>query len=860
MSQGLMEPVSVPAQTPMMQQYLAAKAEQPDAIVLFRMGDFYETFFQDAVEVSRLLELTLTSRNKGDPEPIPMAGVPHHAVGSYVRRLLDAGRKVAICEQLEDPKLAKGIVRRGVVRVLTPGVRLDDASLADRESNFLAALWRPGVAARTVGVVVSDISTGEVWGALANGMGELVDELARAEPAEVLVPADDPGLLELCARHLPRASLTRMPPQTVPEASLDPVEAAHAVLLRYVADTQREAAPPLRPLERHEATEGLRLPAETVHHLELLRTAREGERKGSLLHLLDATRTAMGARLLKAWLLRPLLDVRLIDGRLGAVEVLATDAVLRQTVRDALAQVNDLERLTTRVFAGSAGPRDLWALAGSLREVPGLGQRLSELPAALLAEIGRGLDPVPEVVDAIQGALLAEPPPTTKDGWFIRDGYDAALDELLQIAREGKTWFARYADELKRATGISSLKIGYHQVFGYYLEVTRPNLDLVPETWLRKQTLANCERFFTMELKEREDKVLSAEERRVALEQALFAALCREVARHAPRVQATAARLAELDVLASLAEQAARRGWSRPEIDASRALFIEGGRHPVLEALLAPGEFVPNDLALDPDTAELLMITGPNMAGKSTVMRQTALTVILAQMGSFVPASRARIGLTDQVFTRVGASDHLSRGHSTFMVEMTETAQILAQATPKSLIIIDEIGRGTSTYDGVSIAWAVAEHLHDQIRARTLFATHYHELVELAATRKRVRNLTIAVKEWQDEIVFLRRLVPGGTNRSYGIQVARLAGLPEPVLARAREVLASLEAQALAPDGRPRLGSHPRAPGDPWQLSLFAPRPPSALEEALRTVDPDALSPREALELVYRLRALLTAP
>jgi len=845
----------------MMQQFFAAKEQHPDAIVFFRMGDFYETFFDDAVEAAQILELTLTSRNKKDPVPVPMAGVPHHAAPGYVRRLIEAGRKVAVCEQVEDPKKVKGLVKREVVQVVTPGVVLDENALKGAANNFLAAVVaapESGLAPSPAWVAWVDASTGEVKGSALRSLEAAYDELARLEPAEVVIGTDaTDALAEGLGRRLGGVPVSLVDADG-PALSL---EGAGDLLRRYIDSTQKDRTLPLRPLEAIDVDARMGLSASTVRNLELIRTLADHKKSGSLLHLLNRTRTAMGGRLLKQWMLNPLLDVEAIEARLNAVDALCADVITRDSVRDALAGVYDLERLLTRVVARTANPRDLVALAGSLERLPTLRQLLGASGAAPLERLANTLVDVPDAVAAVRGALVEEPPITLKDGGVIREGFDADLDELLVVAREGKDWFTAYAESLKQQTGISSLKIRYNSVFGYFIEVTKANLHLVPETWLRKQTLANSERYYTPELKEREEKVLGADERRLALETALFEQVRGEVGTFAEAIQTTATAVAAVDVLAGLAELAHIRGYCRPVVDDSGQLEIVGGRHAVIEALLPRGEFVPNDIALDAEGRQLLIITGPNMAGKSTVMRQTALIAIMAQMGSFVPATEARIGVVDQVFTRVGASDNLAQGQSTFMVEMTEASQILERATPRSLIVIDEIGRGTSTYDGVSIAWAIAEHVHDIVGARTLFATHYHELTELAATRDRVVNLHIAVKEWQQEIVFLRRLEAGGTNRSYGIQVGRLAGLPDAVVERAREVLKNLEGQELDPDSRPRISRHDKkATAQPWQLSLFAPSLSPGTKEALdmlAALDVDALSPRAALEALYEMRSLL---
>jgi DNA mismatch repair protein MutS len=840
----------------MMRQYLDAKAAHPDAIVLFRMGDFYETFFDDAVEAARLLELTLTSRNKNDDDPIPMAGVPHHALWSYVPRLLAAGRKVAICEQVEDPRTAKGIVKREVVRVITPGVVLDERVLERGNNNFLAAIRRmPGSDA--LGLAWVDASTGERRVASVRGLDRALSELGRIEPAELLVDAADAELIETLRPRLDGVLMSPMaPPPMQGELLLD----TGAMVDAYLEHTQKSGTLPLKPLETEDLDASLRLGAETVRNLELLRTLSDGRRKGSLLELIDHTRTAMGGRKLKRWMLYPLRDPSAIAKRQDAVQALVVDPTVRAGLREHLQHVHDLERLVTRTVAGSATPRDLVALASSLERVPDLVTSLEATGDRILAAMATDLDPVPEATRLIRDALVEEPPPSMKDGGAIRQGHSPDLDELMAIAADGKSWFNAYADELRAASGITSLKIRYNNVFGYFIEVTRSNLDLVPDTWLRKQTLANAERYYTAELKAREETVLGAHDRRVALEHELFDGLRESLSSLGPPIQSTADRLARLDVIASMAELAQRRGYTRPTVDDSTVIEIAGGRHPVLEALMPAGEFVPNDTRLDADVEQILIVTGPNMSGKSTVMRQVALISVLAQMGSFVPADAARIGAVDQVFTRVGASDNLARGQSTFMVEMTETASILEDATERSLVILDEIGRGTSTYDGVSIAWAVVEHLHEHLGARTLFATHYHELTELAGSLDRVRNVSIAVKRWKDDIIFLRQLIPGGTSHSYGIQVARLAGLPASVIERARRVLENLEATALDRNSRSRLarGDDQAPPEGGWQLSLFAGDPAAAgLRRLLETADPDALTPREAHALLYELKALV---
>ncbi len=875
--------------TPMMQQYFSAKDAHPDCLLFFRMGDFYEMFYDDAEVAARELDLTLTSRDKDADGAVPMAGVPWHAAKSYIARLVDRGFKVAVCEQMEDPAKAKGIVRREVVEVVTPGVVLDTDSLDAREANYLAAV--AGGGSGPLGLAYLDASTGDFHATLASGPVALLEELGRVGPRQVLMPAES-GLLEELERTLPGVYAEEVAPERFElrrarrllsaraedddgadslqlvtgfgyEAS-ERVVAAAGCALGYLEETRSGARRHLRPVRCYSLSDTMVLDEATRTNLELLRTIREGRRSGTLLGVLDRTRTAMGARLLKRWLAYPLLDPEAIRRRLDAVEDLVESPVLREELRELLAGMGDLERLAGRTSAGLAGPRELVALRHSAEVLPALKALLLGGEAAgraePLSELAERLDDLSDVAASVAVALVDEPPATLKDGGVIRAGFSAELDELVEAATRGKDWILGLQAEERRKTGIASLKVRYNRVFGYYIEVSRPNLHLVPEEYIRKQTLANAERFYTPKLKELEEKVLTAEERRGSLEAELFERLREEVGAEAPRIQEAAADVATLDVLAALADVAHRHDYCRPEVDDSEVLQIEEGRHPVVERVLEGERFVPNSVRLDTTDRQVLIVTGPNMAGKSTVLRQTAQIVLLAQMGSFVPASEARIGAVDRVFTRVGASDDLARGQSTFMVEMVETAGILAHASRRSLVVLDEIGRGTSTFDGVSIAWAVAEHLHDRIGCRALFATHYHELTELAAIRDRVSNVSVAVKEWQDEVVFLRRLVEGGANRSYGIQVARLAGLPAGVLERAREVLANLEACQVDATSRPAIARSRKEDPPPYvQFDLFAAASaPSEVEEALRAVDPDTLTPLEAVNLIYTLKQKLS--
>ncbi len=835
--------------TPAMRQYLEIKGRYPDCILFFRMGDFYEMFFEDAVLASQILEIALTTREKGKERPIPMCGVPYHAAAPYIAKLIEHGHKVALCEQVEDPRQARGIVRREVVRVITPGMVVEEENLPEGENNYLMSLFpdRGGF-----GLCFFDLSTGEFKGCLLQDEDLLGAEIRRNRPKEALLPEGEEGwgrtlrglVPSLLVNFRPVGDFVPLPDPSIPEGLPEALGAAAAAVLHYVRSTQRERPGHIRPLSPYEVQGYLVLDETTQRNLELFETSRGSGT--SLFRVLDRTATSMGRRRLRQWLNYPLRDVEAIRRRQEAVEELKERPFEREGLKELLKGMVDLERLSARLALRRANPRDLVALKETLSRLPGLRSALGAFEAPLLREILLKLDPSEEVVESISRALVEDPPAVITEGGIIRDGYHRELDELRAISREGKGWIARLEARERQRTGIQNLKVGYNQVFGYYIEVTRANLHLVPPDYIRKQTLTGAERFVTPELKEYENKVLGAEERIKALEYRLFCDLREELASEVRRFQGIADGLSSLDCLLSLAEVASSNDYVRPEVDEGPEIRITEGRHPVLEVTL-PEPFVPNDTLLDEEN-QLLIITGPNMAGKSTYIRQVALIVIMAQMGSFVPAREARVGVVDRVFTRVGASDDISRGESTFMVEMKETATILKEATPRSLVILDEIGRGTSTYDGLSIAWAVAEHLHDVNRSKTLFATHYHELTELASSKRRVKNYHIAVKELRGEVVFLRELRPGGTSRSYGIQVARLAGLPREVIERAKEVLLELEGEGMK---GPRFIKR----GEPWQLPLFAPRESEVLKE-LREIDPDGLTPLQALELLYRWKKL----
>jgi DNA mismatch repair protein MutS len=868
-SDAVAEPVSHAPETapvtPMLRQYHEAKAQAKDALLFFRLGDFYELFYDDARVAAQLLGITLTSRAKGD-DRVPMAGVPHHAARGYVARLVAAGHKVAICDQMEVPGPGKQLVKREIVRLVTPGTLVDEDALEARDPLWLAALALDGDRAA---VALLEASTGELRALPPGSFAEALDELSRARPREVLLPEEFAGGEEVrrasgALRLEPRAFRDAASAEQLLKRHLglgtldgfglrDPllVQAA-AEALAYLQETQRSLAQHVVHVQVEQASRQLFLDPSAVRNLELFRGP-DGRKTGTLLSVVDRTLTAAGGRLLARWLAAPLLELDSIRARQDAVEELSQAAVLREEVGDKLRSVLDIERLLGRLAMGQGAPRDLAGLRASLHSLPELADRLEKCSAPLLKTLAPPLRALPGLSSLLDRALLDEVPPGREPG-FVRPGFRPELDDLSELAHGGRAAIAAMEAAERTRTGIASLKIRYNRIFGFYIEITKPNLHLTPADYQRKSSTVGAERFVTQALLEHESRVLSAEERRNALEQQIFEELRAAVLARSAELRACAEAAAQADALLSLARTAAESGWVRPLVDDSETMEISEGRHPVVErALQASGEgpFVPNDLFLDGER-RLVVLTGPNMAGKSTAMRQAALITVLAQAGSFVPAARARIGLVDRLFTRVGAADDLARGQSTFMVEMAECARILHQATPRSLLLLDEVGRGTSTFDGLALAWAIAEHLHDAVGARTLFATHYHELCDLAREKRRVVNLTMAVTEVDGRVVFLRKVVPGAASRSYGIQVAKLAGLPEVVLRRAREILANLEAQELDEAGRPALaGSRQKKRA---QLGLFAPEPvPGAappeppLLEALRKLDLSRTTPLDAL-------------
>ena len=884
----------IEASTPLMRQYQAIKRSYPHALVLFRLGDFYELFYEDAVVAARELQITLTSRNRERGEPVPMCGVPYHAAETYIARLLRAGFKVAVCDQMEQPGPGKRLVRREVVRVITPGTATDLHVLEPKENNYLAAVARSSTEA-LIGFAYVDVSTGEFRATEFAGTAaedRLRDELQIIRPREILLPRQA-GLFSQAspsaATGLREGIETRLE-QWVFESGygervlteqfgikglegLGLAGHAHAIcaagaLVHYLRETSaksegRSAATPLplEPVRYYEQQDALVLDPVTVRNLELVAPlfadeAPRGSHGGatSLLAALDETVTSMGARLLRAWILRPEVDPEEIAARLDAVAELKAHTMLREEIRQNLRGVLDLERLASRVSLGVATPRDLGALRQSLAQIPLVRRFLENCASARVAALHGEMDELADVRERLEKNLAEDPPALASDPGVIRRGVDADLDQLRDLSQHSRQIIAAMEDRERKRTGIGSLKIRYNQVFGFYLEISKPNLHLVPADFERKQTLVNAERFTTPELKEHERKVLAADELIAEIERRLFAELRDWVAQQSQRLRRTAAGVAQLDVLTNLARLAAARNYSRPELSETGELFILDGRHPVIEQLLEQqGErFVPNALYLNGTTHQILLITGPNMGGKSTYLRQAALIVLLAQMGSFVPAEQARLPLTDRIFTRIGASDNLARGRSTFLVEMSEVAAILNLATPQSLVLLDEVGRGTATFDGLSIAWAVVEHLQANSRARTLFATHYHELTELAELLPGVKNIHVSVQETPNEIVFLRRVEEGSADKSYGIEVARLAGLPPSVIARAREILRRHEqkehqlGEALAPSVAPTNGK-----GE--QQALFTPIDREVLD-TLRSADLDTLRPIEALNLLAALK------
>jgi len=862
-------------QTPMIKQYLSIKREYADAILFYRMGDFYEMFFEDAEIASKILEITLTSRNKKDESPIPMCGVPARAVQGYMARLIEKGYKVAICDQVEDPATAKGLVKRDVVRVITPGMILENEFLDEKSNNYVLAIARSN---ETVGLSYFDISTGAFRLAESEKIDAVVDESLRVSPSEILFPesAKTGRFFLPFIRTFQENSISFLDERTFDyhncrERLLDQLKTrsldgfgcenlkagiiAAGALLSYVRETQKQKVEHLSRIETYHLENYLWIDDISCRNLELLNNLRTGTRQGTLIGIIDRTVTAMGGRLLKRWLRYPLLDAVEIRSRLDAVEEGKENISVRRGVRESLKTVYDLERLGSKISMGHSNARDLVALKRSLNTLPDIWSQLAQCKSELLQYNGN-LDDLQELAVLIEKSIREDAPPVINEGGMIKLGYSDELDTLIKISRDGKGWLASLEAKERETTGINSLKVSYNKVFGYYIEVSKTHSAAVPPSYVRKQTLVNAERYITDELKKFEHEVLGAEDRRSALEYEIFNQIRQAVVKQNRSIQEVAQFIARLDCLFSLAEVADQEDYCRPEINVDGMIFIEDGRHPVVEKMLVGERFVPNTIRMDDEENQTLIITGPNMAGKSTVLRQVALLVLMAHMGSFIPATRASINITDRIFTRVGALDNLSQGQSTFMVEMEETANILNSSTAKSLVIMDEIGRGTSTFDGLSIAWAVAEYLHDLKNhgVKTLFATHYHELTNLTATKQRAKNFNIAVKEWNDEIIFLRKLVEGSTNRSYGIQVSRLAGIPEAVINRAKRILFKIE------NGEHSLSHSPvfteetaeKKKGH-MQIELFRP-PEYTIVEKLQKVDISKMTPLDALNYLNELK------
>jgi DNA mismatch repair protein MutS len=841
--------------TPLRKQYLRVKQKYPEAIVFFRLGDFYETFDEDAKVASRELDVVLTSREMGKGQRVPMAGIPHHALDNYLARLINRGHKVAICEQLSPP--GKGLVERDVIRVVTPGTVVEPNLLASKSNNYLASLVVEGEEA---GIAYVDITTSE-FATTQLPTERVMPELERLQPSEVLIPedADDYAQLpftisklddywfdmeiaqEALLEHFGVASLEGYGCARLPLA----IRAAGA-LIHYVKETQKETLPQLSKLATYSTDSFMTLDGQTIRNLELFQGGRWGETGHSLLSIIDLSKTAMGGRLLKNWLGHPLLDLALLNRRQEAVAWFHQNNLARQKVISLLSDIADLERLINRVSSGRVMPRELLALRSSLEKVPGLIAAIAD--GDDINWLSGELKPCPDIVDLIARAI-ADEPGDLEQGGVIKEGFSPELDEIHRNSREAKQYLAGLEQRERQRTGIKSLKVGYNRVFGYYIEISRANLNLVPPDYIRKQTLAEAERFFTPELKEYESLILNAQEKIADLEAAIFRQLCQQISAVGKQILATARAIAQIDALSSLAEVAVRHGYVKPILTNEDVIDIKGGRHPIVEQSIGSDNFVPNDAYLCNRDNQLIILTGPNMSGKSTYLRQVALIILLAQIGSFVPADSANIGIVDRIFTRIGAQEDLAAGQSTFMVEMTEAANILNNATHRSFIILDEIGRGTSTYDGLSIAWAVAEfiHNHPELGTKTLFATHYHELVDLAGILPRVKNFNVAVAEEGDKVILLHKIVPGGTDRSYGIHVAQLAGLPKSVIVRAQEVLAELESNASKKSRVPRRKAS-------LQIPLFP--KDSLLADEIARLDIDSMSPLEAITKLYELKRM----
>lgn len=867
--------------TPMMRQYLKIKEDNKDCIIFFRLGDFYEMFFDDAKEVSKILQITLTSREVGKGNEVPMCGVPFHAADNYITKLVKHGKKVAICEQIEDPAAAKGIVKREIVKVITPGTLVAHGLLDDEKNNYIISL---NVDCDKYGLCYADISTGEFRLTEVDNKDDLKAEIYRISPSECVLPENlEDKRLE---KELEKIGVTNIAnyenwlfnyetsqSELKEHFEVDTLSGfgcdgktlgvgAAGALLKYLKETQRSEIPNINTLSTYNISEYVELDRDSQRNLELLKNLYDRTKSDTLLQIVDKTETPMGRRKLVNWIVRPLLSETIINKRLDAVEELLENNLIRKDLKEILGDIYDIERLGNRVSLGSVNARDLISLANSLKLVPEVKELMKGFSSSRNKQIYEGLDEMKDMVELIDSSIVNDPPVTLKEGGLIKEGFNEDLDELREVVTGGKDWISNLQKKEIDRTGISSLKVGYNKVYGYYIEVTKPNLDAVPEDYIRKQTLVNSERFITPELKEHESKVLGAEEKSQQLEYEIFCDIREKIAEELERLQKVSNLISDIDVFSNLAEVAEQNDYCRPVVNKGEKIQIKESRHPVLEKMMQDKEFVPNDVFLDKEENRLLIITGPNMAGKSTYIRQVALIVLMAQMGSFVPAEEAEVGLVDKIFTRVGATDKLTQGMSTFMVEMVEAANILNNATSRSLIILDEVGRGTSTFDGVSIAWAVAEYIHNEKKgARTLFATHYHELTELSLTCEGAKNYNFAVREWNNQVIFLYKIQEGGCDKSFGIHVARLAGLPKRVIKRAREILSNLELDSLSEEGKPKFTKskeRKKEKDEKQEVQLdFISSIENQFIKEVKEIDVNKLTPVEALDLLNELKKKL---
>lgn len=866
------------ATTPLMEQYLKIKAQHKDTILLYRMGDFYETFYEDAQTISKVLGIALTKRSHGKSADVPLAGFPYHALDAYLHKLIRVGHRVAICEQIEDPRQAKGIVKRDVIEIVTPGSTLSDKLLDSKCNNFLASVL---ISEKIVGLALSDISTGEFYVSEIKSE-QLEEQIISFQPKEIIVQSAQKDILTELLKRKGNVVITKRDDwifrfdyanellinhfkvHSIKGFGLEEMKSgiiAAGSVLHYLQENYKSSLEHMHKIKVLNLSDFMVLDEATRRNLEIITPIRENIGGNTLLEVIDETGTPMGGRKIRKWLNQPLRNADAINERLDIVEELFQNKETLSSIQNLLKNCSDLERLIGKIATGRANGRDLVHLKQSLKIIPEIKSAIDSSRLTKLIKKFKKLSDLPEVINLISDAIVDDPPLTITDGGIIRRGFNPELDELIEITHHGKEWLVALQEEERKRTGISTLKINYNKVFGYYIEVTKPNIDKVPNDYFRKQTLVNAERYVTEALKEKEEKILGAEEKLKNLEYEIFQETRKKISKYTQMIQENSSHIARLDCLCSYASIALDHGYNRPEVVESDQLNIRNGRHPVVEKFMTPGEeFIPNDVNLNPAEEQIWIITGPNMAGKSTYLRQVGLIVFMAQIGCFIPAEQAVVGTVDRIFTRVGASDNLASGESTFLVEMNETANILHNATKRSLVLLDEVGRGTSTFDGLSIAWAVSEFLHNdkKVKAKTLFATHYHELTELARIFPRIKNYNIAVEEWENQIIFLRKIIPGGTDNSYGIHVAQMAGLPASVIERAREILSNLEANELSPNQLPKLAQrHSGRDVDQNQLSLFIKPEPSKVEKKLKNIDVDRMTPVDALMKLNELKKMI---